>query len=620
MHGHDLFVLSAVLVAGFVCQWLAWRVKLPSILFLLLVGIVAGPVTGLLRPDDVFGDLLPPVVSLAVGVILYEGSLTLKFAEIRGHGAVVRNLVSIGVLTTWVVATLAANFFLGWDWYLAALFGAIVTVSGPTVIMPLLRAIRPNRSLSSVIRWEGILVDPLGAVLAVLVFDFIVADLTAATTAQVYATFGLILGAGLGFGASAGYAFGIVLRKHWLPDYLRDYAALALVIFVFSAAEYVAAESGLLAVTVMGIWQANMRDVELEDILDFKESLTLVLVAGLFIILAARVDLESITRLGLGAVGVLLALQFFAGPLRAFLSSIGSELSWRERAYLGWLFPRGIVAAAVSAIFALRLEDLDMPGADALVPMVFIIIVGTVVMQSLSGSLLARLLGVQDPDPTGVLIVGANPAALLFAEALHGAGHRVLVASMGWDGISKARMAGLPVYYGSAVSGYADRHLDLMGLGNLLALSHLPGLNELACVRFRYEFGRESVYTVTQHTEDEHEKYQISGETGGRLLFAGRRSMDDMLEIAEQDVKIRTTEITEAFSFQDYRARYPARVVLFVTEAAGRLRFPVDLEEMRVPAGSRVTALVPADEEEARQKKRQAEKKEAQQKEKDRPA
>ncbi|MDX1498273.1 MAG: sodium:proton antiporter [Woeseiaceae bacterium] len=592
MHGHDLFILSAVLVAGFACQWLAWRVKLPSILFLLLTGILAGPVLGLLEPDAMFGDLLQSFVSLAVAVILYEGSLTLRFSEIRGHGAVVRNLVSVGVLTTWVVATLTALYFLDWSWYLAALFGAIVTVSGPTVIMPLLRTIRPTRSLSSVIRWEGILVDPLGAILAVLVFNFIVVELTAATTMQLYTTFGLIVATGLGLGAVAGQAFGIVLRRHWLPDYLRDYAALALVIAVFAMSEAVASESGLLAVTVMGVWQANMKGVDLEDILDFKESLTLVLVAGLFIVLAARIDLDALLALGSGAIAVLLALQFIAGPLRAAISSVGSELDWRERLYLGWLFPRGIVAAAVSALFALRLEDLAVDGADLLVPMVFIIIVGTVVIQSLTGGLLARWLRVKDPDPTGVLVVGANAAALAYAEALHEAGHRVLVASMGWDGISKARMKGLPVYYGSPVSGYADRHLDVMGLGHLLALSHRPGLNELACVRFRYEFGRESVYTVPQNS-DVHEKHQITGETGGRVLFGGRRSMDDLLDIVSGNIDTRTTEITETFSFESYRAKHPDRIVLFVTEQDGRIRFPVDVDEMRVPAGSRVTALVP---------------------------
>ena len=592
MHSSNLIILSSVLFAGFACQWIAWRVKLPSILFLLVTGIVAGPILGWLRPDEVFGDLLEPFVSLAVAVILYEGSMTLKFSEIRGHGAVVRNLVTLGVLITWIAATVSARLFLGWDWFLASLFGAIVTVSGPTVILPLLRTIRPTQALSNIFRWEGILVDPLGAILAVLVFNFIVVNQTAATTLQLFTTLGLIVAVGIGLGVSVGYAFGVALRKHWLPDYLRDYAALALVLLVFGLAESVESESGLLAVTVMGVWQANMRDLDLEDILDFKESLTLVLVAGLFIILAARVDLAGLVNLGAGAIAVLLFLQFIAGPLRALACAIGSDLVWRERAYLGWLFPRGIVAAAVSALFALRLENIGFPGAESLVPMVFTIIVGTVVIQSLSGGILARWLKVSNPEPNGVLVVGANPAALMYAMALHESGQRVVVASMGWDGISKARMAGLRVFYGSPVSEYAERHLELIGLGHLLALSHRPGLNELACVRYRYEFGREAVYTVPQHAETGHEKHQISGETGGRILFGGVRSMDNLLDIAESGVTPRTTEITDSFSFEDYRSQHPDRIILFITDDNNRLRFPVDEDSIKVPPGSRVTALV----------------------------
>ncbi len=595
MHSSDLLILSGILFAGFACQWIAWRVKLPSILLLLLTGILVGPILGWLEPDDVFGDLLVPFVSLAVAVILYEGSMTLKLSEIRGHGAVVRNLVTIGMLITWVAATFSARLFLGWDLYLAALFGAIVTVSGPTVILPLLRTIRPTRALSSIFRWEGILVDPLGAILAVLVFNFIVVTQTAATKAQLFTTLGLIIAIGVGLGVVAGHSFGVVLRKHWVPDYLRDYAALALVILVFGVAEALESESGLLAVTVMGVWQANMRDLDLEDILDFKESLTLVLVAGLFIILAARVDLMGLVSLGGGAVAVLLFLQFFAGPVRALACSVGSSLSWRERLYLGWLFPRGIVAAAVSALFALRLENMAYPGAQYLVPMVFMVIVGTVVIQSLSGGVLARWLGVSDPEPNGVLVVGANPAALAIAKALHEAGHRVLVASMSWDGISDARMAGLRVYYGSPVSEYAERHLDLIGLGYLLALSHRPGLNELACVRFRYEFGRDAVFTVPQHSEFGHEKHQISGEAGGRVLFSGEKSMDQLLELVAEGVVTRTTEITDSYTFDDYREQNAEATLLFVTGADGRLRFPVEDAELRAPPGSRVTSLLPAE-------------------------
>jgi len=596
MHSSSLIILGGVLVAGFACQWIAWRVKLPSILFLLLAGIIAGPVLGLLQPDALFGELLEPFVSLAVAVILYEGAMTLKLAEIRGHGNVVRNLVTFGVLITWFVATLTARVFLGWDIYLAALFGAIVTVSGPTVILPLLRTVRPTKALSNILRWEGILVDPVGAILAVLVFNFIVVTQTAATPGQLFYSLGLIIVVGAGLGVIVGHSFGVVLKNHWLPDFLRDYAALAMVILVFTLAESVESESGLLAVTVMGVWQANIKDLDIEDILDFKESLTLVLVAGLFIILAARVHLESIVGLGAGVIAVLLALQFVAGPLRALVCSIGSDLSWRERAYLGWIFPRGIVAAAVSALFALRLERMGYPGAENLVPIVFTIIVGTVVIQSLSGSVVAGWLKVASPDPKGVLIVGSNRLAQLYATAMHETGQRVLLASTSWDGVRLARMAGLPVFYGSPVSTYAERHMDLTGIGQLLAMSDRPGLNELACVSYRYEFGRESVYTFKQDSEAGHEKHQISGEAAGRVLFGGHKSMEDLLALIPDPAQTKTTEITDSFSFEDYRDKYPERLLLFIRTPGGRIRFPLGEEDMKVPAGSSITALVLGDE------------------------
>jgi CPA1 family monovalent cation:H+ antiporter len=504
--------------------------------------------------------------------------------------------VTFGVLITWFVATLTARVFLGWDIYLAALFGAIVTVSGPTVILPLLRTVRPTKALSNILRWEGILVDPVGAILAVLVFNFIVVTQTAATPGQLFYSLGLIIVVGAGLGVIVGHSFGVVLKNHWLPDFLRDYAALAMVILVFTLAESVESESGLLAVTVMGVWQANIKDLDIEDILDFKESLTLVLVAGLFIILAARVHLESIVGLGAGVIAVLLALQFVAGPLRALVCSIGSDLSWRERAYLGWIFPRGIVAAAVSALFALRLERMGYPGAENLVPIVFTIIVGTVVIQSLSGSVVAGWLKVASPDPKGVLIVGSNRLAQLYATAMHETGQRVLLASTSWDGVRLARMAGLPVFYGSPVSTYAERHMDLTGIGQLLAMSDRPGLNELACVSYRYEFGRESVYTFKQDSEAGHEKHQISGEAAGRVLFGGHKSMEDLLALIPDPAQTKTTEITDSFSFEDYRDKYPERLLLFIRTPGGRIRFPLGEEDMKVPAGSSITALVLGDE------------------------
>ena len=531
MHAHDLVALAAIGVAGFVCNWLAWRLKLPAILLLLLAGISAGPSLGLLDPDALFGDVLSAIVPIAVAIILFEGSLTLRFAEIRGHGSVVRNLVSVGVVVTWVASALLAYWVLDWDPLLAALFGAIVTVSGPTVVMPLLRAVRPSATVSSILRWESILIDPLGAILALIVFEVIVAVSGGGTLLHIAWTVGVIVVLGFALGAAGGWLYGWILRRRLIPDLLREYSALAAALGVFAAAEYVQAESGFLAVTVMGIWLANMRGVDIEDILSFKESLTLLLIGGLFIILAAQLELDQIIEIGPGAIAIVVLLQLVAGPLRAWVSALGSKLTFREVLFVGWVFPRGIVAAAVSSLFALRLEDRGYPGAETLVPLVFCVIIGTVVIQSLFTRAVARLLRVAEPEPTGVLVVGANPFGRLLARAIRDTGRDVRVTDTHWASIRSARMDGLPVFYGSPVSSYAERNLDLAGIGTLVAVSQQPGLNELSCVRFANDFGRDHVFTTSTRRDSGHEKHSVAGSMSGRLLAYGDQTVEELVAV-----------------------------------------------------------------------------------------
>jgi CPA1 family monovalent cation:H+ antiporter len=593
MHAHDLIIICGIVAVGFVCQWLAWRAKLPSILFLLLTGIVAGPLLGVVQPDALFGDLLVTVVSLAVAIILFEGSLTLEIRDLRGHGAVVRNLVTLGVLVTWVVAGLAAYFFLGWDPYLSALFGAIVTVSGPTVVMPLLRTIRPRASIASILRWEAILIDPLGAILGLLVFDFILTAQSGGSLLHVIGTVVVMIISGSLLGALGGYLLGIAIRARKIPDFLRNYAGLAAALTVFAAAEAVRGESGLLAVTVMGIWLANMRGVDLDDVLTFKESLTLVLVAALFIVLAARLDLDSLQALGWGAVLVFIAIQFLGGPLRAFLCSIGSALSMREKLFLGWVFPRGIVAAAISALFALRLEELNVPGADSLVPLVFMIIIGTVVLQSVSAQPMSRWLNVAEPPATGVLIIGANAAAREIAAALKQAGVRVLVSDSHWASIREARMRGLETFFGSAVSGYADDNLELTGLGKLLAMSRKPGLNELACVRFAADFGRDQVFTLGSRQEREHSKHKVAGESIGRVVFGREQTLEQLIARILRGETLVLTELSSEYTFEDYREQNPDSLIVFAVSPDQEVVFPVSDTPMKPLANWQVAALRP---------------------------
>ena len=592
MHTHDVVTIVAILVAGFICHWISWRSKVPAILFLLLVGIVVGPVLGWLGTDALLGDLLVPVVSIAVAVILFEGSLTLKLTELRDHGSVVRNLVSLGVVVTWVSASLAAYGILGWDIQLAALFGAIVTVSGPTVVMPLLRAVRPSPSVASILRWEAILIDPLGAILALLTFNVIVASQIADGAAAAVKVVSIIVVAGTVIGAVGGYLFGVAIRQRIVPDFLRDYAALAAVLAVFAASEMVQSEAGLLAVTVMGIWLANMSDVELDDILSFKESLTLLLVAGLFILLAARLNFDNVAAIGVGALAVIAILQLLAGPLRSLLCTYGSDLNIRERLFLGWVFPRGIVAAAISALFALRLEESGFAGAERLVPLVFSVILGTVVIQSLTTRPVARWLRVAAPDPTGVLVVGSNPVALGFARALQDAGLKVIVSDSHWASIREARMQGLPVFYGSAVSAYADSHLDLAGIGFLLAASRQPGLNELACVRFAEDFGRNHVYTLRHRQETGHAKHMISGESRGRVVFDGKHTIEEMLSQLLRGMQFKTTKLSEEFDFAAHQSLYPDSRLMFAIDEDQHVHFPVVDDEIEPQYGWTITVLM----------------------------
>ncbi|MEA3169321.1 MAG: hypothetical protein QOI97_2269, partial [Pseudomonas sp.] len=439
-----LLAFGGIGVAALACQWLAWRLKLPAILFLLVSGILAGPVLGWLNPQEMFGPLLMPLVSLAVALILFEGSLTLHLSEWKEIGSVVHRLVTVGALSTWAVITLATHWLLGFDWMLALLFGTLTLVTGPTVIVPMLRVVRPKASIANILRWEGIVIDPIGALLAVVVYSFIIARASGDGLSHSLLTFGGVILCGSLFGAAGGWVLGQIMRRQWLPEYLHNLATLAGVLGIFIASNEVMHESGLLAVTLMGMWMANMKGVDVRHILHFKENLSVLLISGLFILLAARLDLNALIALGPFVLILLLIIQFIARPLNVALSTFGSGLNWRERALLSWIAPRGIVAAAVSAIFAIRLDEAGHEGALLLVPLTFAVIIGTVVLQSATARPLARLLKVAEPAPSGFLIVGANGPARILGKALQQLGSRVLLTDSSWENIRASRMEGLP--------------------------------------------------------------------------------------------------------------------------------------------------------------------------------
>jgi len=594
MHGETLFALAMIGILGMACQWLAWWARLPAILFLLLGGIVAGPVTGWLQPDILFNQLLFPIVSLSVAVILFEGSLTLKIHDIKGLGTMVRNLISVGAALTWVGSAVTTHYLLGFSWQLSFLFGAVVIVTGPTVIIPMLRTVRPNAKISNILRWEGITIDPLGALMAVLVFDFIISGQGENAFGNVLIEFGKIILVGGVNGTVAALALGYVLRQHLIPEYLRNVLALTLVFGVFALSDLMVHESGLLAVTLMGMILANMKDTNIDDILDFKESLSVLLISGLFIILAARVEFHQFQQLGTGAVLVLLILMFIIRPVAVWLCAIGSDLTFSEKTMIAWIGPRGIVAAAVAALFAIRLEEAGYSEATLLVPLTFLIIIGTVVIQSATAKHIARWLSVREPPPTGALIIGAGNVARVIGKALQSLELKVVLTDSNWENTSLARMEGLNTYYGNPISEHADRNLDLLGLGKMLALSGRGNLDTLASLRFRKEFGSNNVYELKTNREQLiSDKHQISTRHRGYKLFGEDVTYGKLANWIGNGAEIKKSQLRDEYDFETYLKNYEGRVLpLFALDTRGRLQIFTSEKELKPASGWQIISLI----------------------------
>jgi len=552
MREYFLIGLSAIILFGTLAQWISWRLKLPSILLLLIFGFIAGPVLKLVNPDFLFGQLLFPLISFSVAVILFEGGLSLRISELRQVGQVVRNLITVGVLVTWVFATLASHFILKLDLQLALLFGAILTVTGPTVIIPLLREVRPSGQLNSILKWEGIMNDPIGAVLAVLVFESILAGGFAEVTTVMFGGLlkTVILGSLLGiFGA---YLLVWLLRSRLLPDYLVNPSSLMMVFFVFTASNLTQAESGLLAVTIMGIALANQKKVSLQHIMEFKETLRVLLISVLFIILAARLKFTDLQWLGTNSFIFLSVLIFLVRPAAVLISTSRSAVSWKERLFLSWMAPRGVVAAAVTSLFALELSNRGITRADQLVPLIFLVIIGTISIYGLTAAPLAKWLGIANVNPQGCLIIGAHTFGRAIARVLKQQGFAVILVDTNYNNLMMARMEGLTTHYGSVLSETILEDLDLNGIGRLLAITANNEVNSLATLYFSKVFGSNEVYQLAI-TEDKQKSAQtVTKELRGQFLFSPTFTSDYLLQHLGAEPVIKTTPFTKEFTYEQF--------------------------------------------------------------------
>lgn len=574
MSEHLLVGLAAIIVLGIGAQWLAWRISLPAILLLLVFGFIAGPVTGLINPNQLFGNLLLPLVSVTVAIILFEGGLSLKFSEVREVTAVIRNLVTVGVLVSWVLTSLASYLIFGLGLQISILLGAVLVVTGPTVIIPLLRHVRPSGRVGSIIKWEGIIIDPIGAVLAVLVFEVIISVGLEKATIQVVVSIFKTLVIGTVLGLAGAKLVIVILKRHWVPDFLQNPVSLMIVVFVFVCSNVIQVESGLLSVTLMGIALANQKWVSLKHIVEFKENLRVLFISSLFIILASRLTIDELSYvLNFKGFIFLVLMILVVRPLSIFISTYFTDLNLKEKLFLSWMAPRGIVAAAVASVFALRLAEAGYEQAERIIDITFLVITGTVAIYGLTAFKVARRLGLVKPNPQGLLIVGAHIWARSIAKFLHENGFQVSLVDSNWANVSAARQEGLQAYYENILLEDISEDIELDGIGKLIALTRNDEVNSLAALHFIEDFGRSQVYQLPKLSKfSAKSEESIPQHLRGRLLFGAEATFSYLDSKFASGASLKKTPLTDEFNYDSFQSLYGEKALpLFLIKESGEL-------------------------------------------------
>ncbi len=535
--------LAGIIILGILAQWVAWKLKIPAILPLILIGLLVGPLSTFMSSDGkqwllpiwngeygLFpGENLFYFVSLAVGIILFEGGLTLKRNEISKVGGSIGRLISIGAMITFVGAGVAGHYIFGLDWRIAFLFSALIIVTGPTVITPILRNIPLKKDVAAVLRWEGILIDPIGALVAVLVFEFISVEGDSGYTKQALLDFGKIVVIGLAFGTAAGYALYLSIKKKLVPHYLANVVSLSLVMAIFVLSDLFAHESGLLAVVVMGMFLGNSDLPSLKELLYFKESLSVLLVSILFILLAANISVEDLLLVYNWKTAILLAIIIFVlRPLTVFASTIGSSLKVNEKLFISWVGPRGIVAAGISSLFGSKLVSKGVVGAEYITPLVFAVVLVTVIMNATTARIVARWMGVFLTKSEGILMVGASKVSRLIATYLQKNNRHVVLVDSNKLNIDRAKELGLEAFASDIYSDDLADNIELNDVGYLLAMTGSDEINKQAISRFGKYFGENGTFRLMTSEEMRHRNDLVAKE-----LFSFTHDYARFTEVAQ---------------------------------------------------------------------------------------
>src|SRR5690625_1868339 len=585
-----LFTIMLIGGLGIGSQWVAWRYKIPAIVVMSISGLIVGPIFGIINPEQEFGVLYDPMISVAVAIILFEGSLNLKFKELTGLGKPLFRIATLGAFIAWILGSLTAHYVAGLSWTVAFVIGGLFIVTGPTVIMPLLRQSKLKPRPAKILRWEGIVVDPFGVLLAVFAFEIITyltaTDPNGLALLLFFAAsiFAVVFGWGCGKFTAWLFDAGVI------PEFLKSPAVLVIVILSFTVADEMMKGTGLLSVTAMGMTLANTKTTSVADMRHFKEDISILLISSIFIMVAASLEVETLLQIfNLNIIGYVILMMFAVRPLSIFLSTIGTGLSLNEKTLIGWIAPRGIVALTVSSYFA---SVLDEAGQDAsmLLTLTFGLVFFTVVAHGFSLGWLAKKLNLSMEGKPGIIITGSNLFTIELAKSFEKQKTPVIIVDNSWERLAKARKDGVPFFYGSLLSEQTEYNLDTIPYEYLIAATDSHSYNALICTTFMPEYGRNNVFKVSIYEYTASSPSDLVDKVGGRILFNKDISIRDLIGKAMDGYVFRQTTLTDQYNFEQYMTEKDnSTVFLYFITPSGQIKF--FSEGMRAYPGSGDTII-----------------------------
>ncbi len=588
-------MLLIVLAAGLASQWVAWRIGVPAIVVLIGAGLALGPASGvvdLAMSQEELGGM----IGLGVAIILFEGGMDLKLGEFRRVGHGIGRLTVLGPPLAWLFASLAGHYLGGLSWPVSIVLGAILVVTGPTVILPLLRQARLNNESASLLKWEGIVNDPVGVLIAVLTFQyFTIAD---GGPASILMSLGAAIAAAAVLGGLGGWLTGWLYRRGSVPEHLKAPLLIVLVPVVYWASNLVQHEAGLLSVTVMGLVVGNMKLVEREALQRSQENLTVILVSVLFIVIPSQLSTSQLELIDWRILLFVAAILLLVRPLTILLATIGAPMRREDKILLGWIAPRGIVAAATAGLFGPALVASGYPDAEKLLPVTFLIIIATVLAHGFSIGHLARRLGLAAKIDNGLLLVGASPWSCSLAQVLKKLEIDVLLVDGVYHRLKGPRMDGIEVYYGEILSEHAEHTLEAQHLNHLLCATDNDFYNSLVCKAQGRRFGHHRTFQLATHQASGQELKRLTLQQRGYFAFDPEANFEVLHQRLDEGWRIATTKFSESFGWEAFNERMGERgrdwLLLGGVSPDGMLRLYSREQRFKLEAGWTVLYFAPA--------------------------